>query len=100
MKSLLSFCAVLFCVSLNWAQITTPLPSPNSFLRQTVGLTDVEIEYARPGVKDRSIFAEDGLVPFGQIWRTGANTATTISFSDGSGNTATLQSRCYCCRQD
>ena len=51
-------------------------------LKQTVGLTEVEIEYARPGVKDRSIFAADGLVPFGQIWRTGANTATTISFSD------------------
>ena len=48
---------------------------------QRVGVTDVEISYSRPGVKGRSIFAADGLQPFGQLWRTGANAATKISFS-------------------
>lgn len=57
-------------------------PSPSAKLVQKVGLTDVTIEYSRPGVKDRSIFAADGLVPFGKKWRTGANSATKITFSD------------------
>lgn len=64
------------------AQIATPAPSPGSTLKQTVGLTDVTIEYSRPGMKGRTIFAADGLVPFGEIWRTGANTATKFTFSD------------------
>lgn len=64
------------------AQISTPAPSPGSKLMQTVGLTDVTIEYSRPSVKERKIFAADGLVPFGEVWRTGANLATKISFSD------------------
>ena len=45
-----------------------------------VGLTDVEIEYSRPGTKGRNIFGD--LVPFGKVWRTGANANTTISFSE------------------
>jgi tetratricopeptide (TPR) repeat protein len=45
-----------------------------------VGLTDVEVEYSRPGVKGRNIFGD--LVPFGKVWRTGANSNTTISFSE------------------
>lgn len=64
------------------AQISTPAPSPGSKLMQTVGLTDVTIEYSRPAVKDRKIFAADGLVPYGEVWRTGANSATKITFSD------------------
>lgn len=64
------------------AQIRTPAPSPTAELKQAVGLTDVTINYSRPGVKDRVIFAEDGLVPFGKIWRTGANSATKFTFSD------------------
>jgi tetratricopeptide (TPR) repeat protein len=64
------------------AQISTPAPSPASKLMQTVGLTDITVEYSRPGVKGRTIFAADGLVPYGEIWRTGANAATKISFSD------------------
>ena len=46
---------------------------------QRVGLTDITIDYSRPGVKDRQIWGE--LVPWGEMWRTGANEATTISFS-------------------
>lgn len=56
-------------------------PSPAATLSQKVGLTDVTIEYSRPSMKDRTIFAKDGLVPFGKIWRTGANSATKITFS-------------------
>ena len=62
------------------AQIQTPSASPFAKISQRVGLTDVEIEYSRPGVKDRVIFGD--LLPYGEIWRTGANAATKISFSD------------------
>lgn len=50
-------------------------------METTIGLTDVHVEYSRPGVKGRTIFAADGLVPYGEIWRTGANQATKITFS-------------------
>ena len=56
-----------------------PQASPPAIVKQRVGLTDIEIEYARPGVKGRKIFGE--LVPFGEVWRTGANTATKLTFS-------------------
>lgn len=62
------------------AQVKLPQPSPKCVLEQTVGLTQVRVEYSRPGVKGRKIFGE--LVPFGQVWRTGANAATSISFSE------------------
>ena len=57
-------------------------PSPSSTVMQKVGLTDITIDYSRPGMKDRTIFAADGLVPFGQVWRTGANSATKFTISD------------------
>ena len=56
-----------------------PQPSPAAALKQRFGLTDVEVEYSRPGVKGRKIFG--GLVPFGEVWRTGANMATKVTFS-------------------
>jgi hypothetical protein len=56
-----------------------PAASPACTLKQRVGLTDIEIVYSRPGVKNRKIFG--GLVPYGEVWRTGANAATQISFS-------------------
>jgi hypothetical protein len=61
-------------------QVRTPRPSPQATLTQTVGITDITLKYSRPGVKGRSIWG--GLVPYGQVWRTGANEATTIAFSD------------------
>ncbi|GJM36159.1 MAG: hypothetical protein DHS20C18_51600 [Saprospiraceae bacterium] len=64
------------------AQIQTPRPSPTAKISTTVGLTDIDIEYSRPSVKERTIFAADGLVPYGEKWRTGANSATKVSFSD------------------
>jgi len=56
--------------------------SPNAAVSQTIGTTEVRLTYGRPSVDGRTIFAEDGLVPFGEVWRSGANEATTISFSD------------------
>lgn len=64
------------------AQINTPSPSPFAKTETVVGLTDVHVEYSRPGVKGRSIFAADGLVPYGEIWRTGANQATKLTVGD------------------
>ena len=61
------------------ADLKLPRPSQKAQLTQTVGLTDVTIVYSRPGVKGRVIWGE--LVPYGKVWRTGANEATTISFS-------------------
>jgi hypothetical protein len=58
-----------------------PRVSPNAAVSQTIGTTEVRITYGRPSVNDRTIFSEDGLVPFGNVWRTGANEATTITFS-------------------
>lgn len=56
-----------------------PVPSPAASLEQRVGLTDISINYSRPSARERVIFGD--LVPYGQIWRTGANKATSISFS-------------------
>ena len=55
--------------------------SPNAGVAQTIGTTKVHLTYGRPSVNERTIFADDGLVPYGEVWRTGANEATTISFS-------------------
>ncbi|MCP9237056.1 DUF2911 domain-containing protein [Lewinella sp. JB7] len=71
----------LFVIGLP-AQIVSPPPSPLLKMETTVGLTDVSLEYSRPGMRDRNIFGADGLVPYGEIWRTGANQATKITFSD------------------
>jgi hypothetical protein len=61
-------------------QMRTPRPSPKASLMQAVGLTDITINYNRPGVKGRAIWG--ALVPYDKVWRTGANEATTIEFSD------------------
>ena len=72
----------LFAVSNAHAQnpgVEFPAASPASTLQQRVGLTDVEIVYSRPSVKERTIFG--GLQSYGTVWRTGANAATKITFS-------------------
>jgi len=64
--------SVIFLVgSFASAQVQTPQPSPTAQLSQTVGLTEVTVKYSRPSKKGRDIFG--ALVPFGEIWRTGAN---------------------------
>jgi hypothetical protein len=66
------------------AQVLAPQASPAASVSTVVGLTDVKIDYSRPRAKGRKIFGTgtDFLVPFGAIWRTGANTGTKITFSD------------------
>ncbi len=61
-------------------QVQVPQPSPTGKIEQKVGLTDVAVKYSRPGMKGRAIFGD--LVPYNEIWRTGANENTTVSFSE------------------
>lgn len=81
LKKLLVFgtfcCAVLFADA---QTIKTPQPSPGQTIRQDFGISSVELNYSRPGIKGRKIFGD--LVPYGKVWRTGANSATRIKFSD------------------
>jgi len=65
------------------AEIKFPQASPAATLKQRVGLTDIEIAYSRPSAKGRKIMG--GLVPFGQVWRTGANAATKLTLSTDLG---------------
>lgn len=73
---------VAFTAYSSEAQIKTPSASPSATVKQSVGLTEVTIEYSRPGAKGRTIFGADALVPDGKLWRTGANSVTMVSFSD------------------
>lgn len=77
---LLSFVLTLGIFSLALAQqIQMPQASPTATISQKIGLTDVSVEYSRPSTKGRKIFGE--LVPYGEVWRTGANAATVITFN-------------------
>ncbi|NKI32074.1 DUF2911 domain-containing protein [Croceivirga thetidis] len=80
MKTLRLFVAALFCASVGFAQLQTPAPSPAATLTQVVGLTDVAIDYSRPAMRGRTIFGD--LVPYGTLWRTGANARTKVTFGD------------------
>ncbi len=65
------------------AQVHTPQASPAGSVATVVGLTDVKVDYFRPSAKGRKIFGDGtALVPYGAIWRTGANSGTKITFSD------------------
>jgi hypothetical protein len=70
---------LLFCISVNAQNFKTPRPSPDATVSQTVGITKITIDYSSPGVKGRTIWGD--LVPYGKIWRTGANEVTSITFS-------------------
>lgn len=79
MKKLIYMLA--FCVSSTaLAQVQTPQPSPSSKIQQTVGLTEVSVEFSRPSKRGRDLMG--ALVPYGEIWRTGANKNTVITFGD------------------
>jgi hypothetical protein len=80
-RSVLMISFLLLLTGVNYSQqFKTPRPSPNAVINQVIGVTDVSIAYSRPGVKGRVIWGE--LVPYGQVWRTGANEVTSITFSD------------------
>lgn len=70
----------IFSLTVVGQEIRTPRPSPDATVSQVVGVTEIKIDYSSPGVKGRTIWGE--LVPHGEVWRTGANEVTSITFSD------------------
>ncbi|UWX56270.1 DUF2911 domain-containing protein [Maribacter litopenaei] len=77
-KVVLFLLAIVASLSLE-AQIRTPAPSPASALTQMVGLTSIGVDYSRPSMRGRTVFGD--LVPYGKLWRTGANSYTKITFN-------------------
>jgi hypothetical protein len=82
MKKIIYSIVFLFTLAISStnAQIATPAPSPSATISQAIGLIDVKVEYSRPIRKGRKVFGE--VVPFNELWRTGANQATKVTFSD------------------
>lgn len=80
MKRLIMIFSVVLMTAGLQAQIKTPQPSPSQKIEQKVGLTDVTLEYSRPSMRGRTLYGN--LVPYGKIWRTGANQNTKITISD------------------
>ncbi|TAE75671.1 MAG: DUF2911 domain-containing protein [Bacteroidetes bacterium] len=81
MKKLFLLASFLFAVLTIQAQgLVTPQPSPSSKISQKIGLAEVSVAYSRPSAKNRVIFGD--IVPFGKIWRTGANSPTKIKFDE------------------
>lgn len=77
-RFVLTSAVCLALVSPAWAQ-SLPAPSPSAMVKQTVGVTDISVDYSSPGVKGRVILGK--LLPFGEYWRAGANAATKVTFS-------------------
>lgn len=78
MKRLFIAITVVLSGFVGFSQVQTPAASPFAKVQQTVGLTEVSVEYSRPSAKGRNIFGN--LVPFGKTWRTGANANTIVTF--------------------
>ena len=72
--------ALLLFASVDAQQLRTPAPSSTQTVKQDFGLSNIELSYSRPGMKNRKIYGD--LVPFGKVWRTGANNATTVTFGE------------------
>ncbi len=82
MKRMIAIVFLTFIVTVYSLQAqapAVPAASPNASLYQVVGISEVTVKYARPSVKGRTIYG--GLVPYGEVWRTGANTNTTLTLS-------------------
>jgi tetratricopeptide (TPR) repeat protein len=73
----LSLFLLLFVINTSFSQITHPKASPFSLIEQEIGLSKISIEYSRPAARERKVFG--GIVPFGRIWRVGANKSTKIT---------------------
>ena len=80
MKKIISLLFTFLLFQFSYSQLQSPVASPRAKISQKVGLVNISLDYSRPSKKGRAIFGN--IVPFNQIWRTGANQATTISFSD------------------
>ena len=80
MKKIVFIIAIALC-NFTFAQtLTTPQPSTTQTIKQNFALAAIELSYSRPNIKGRSVIGN--LVPFGKVWRTGANGATTLTFGD------------------
>ena len=73
------FLSALIIIGLGAQAQELPMPSPAATVKQRIGLTDITVEYSRPSARDRAVYGE--LVPYGELWRTGANKVPNISFS-------------------
>ena len=83
MKQLFIVIAAFLVSSANAQTVNLPQPSPTQTVKQNFGLGSVELSYSRPSLKARSVFRENSeLAPIDKVWRTGANGATTLTFSD------------------
>jgi hypothetical protein len=80
MKKIILLACAAFTLMTADAQLKTPAPSPSQTVKQDFGLSSIELSYSRPGMKGRKIYGD--LVPFGKVWRTGANQATIINFGE------------------
>ncbi|MBK0381331.1 DUF2911 domain-containing protein [Pedobacter sp. SD-b] len=80
LSSIIALLAILTSTNCLKAQALMPMPSTGQTIIQDFGLGKVTLTYFRPNVKGRKIFG--GLTPYGEVWRTGANNATTIAFTD------------------
>ena len=80
MKKVFLSAIAAFTILVSDAQLKTPAPSPGQTIKQDFGLSTIELSYSRPAVRGRKIFGD--IVPFGNVWRTGANNATTLTFGD------------------
>lgn len=78
-RIVLLICAAMILIAAD-AQLNTPQPSPTQTVKQNFALSSIELSYSRPGMKGRKIFGD--LVPFGAVWRTGANNATVLTFGE------------------
>ncbi len=79
-KIIISAIVILSICTVQAQELKTPFPSAPATFKQDFALSSIEISYSRPGVKGRKIFGD--LVPYGKVWRTGANSATTITFGE------------------
>ena len=79
-KWILCSALVISMASVDAQQLRTPQPSPSQTVKQDFGIGNIELSYSRPAVRGRKVFGD--LVPFGNVWRTGANNPTLLTFSE------------------
>lgn len=80
MKKLTILAFSFFILVSAGAQLKTPAPSPSQTIKQDFALSSIELSYSRPGIKGRKLYTD--IAPAGKVWRTGANSATTLTFGD------------------
>ena len=79
-KMIAALMLTCFIVSTQGQSLRVPAPSTTQTVKQEFGLGSIELSYSKPNMRGRNIFGD--LVPYGAVWRTGANNATTLTFSD------------------